>query len=165
VTAERKVILGIAATGVRDTTFTDGERTAVTTDWYAQDRSGNVWYLGENTENFENGRPASTEGWEAGVAGAQPGIFMLGSPAVGTAYRQAYRSGEVEDNAEVRRVGVTHNIGLGRYKDVIVVRGWSRLDPEIIEEKYYAPGVGKIYETLTAGGKGGTELVTFAPGR
>jgi hypothetical protein len=164
VTTERKMILGIPATGVRDTNFTDGELTATTMDWYAQDRSGNVWYLGEDTQNHENGRPAGTEGWEAGVEGAQPGIFMPGGPEVGAAYRQAYRRGQVEDAAEVLRVGVTHGIGLGSYQDVIVIRGWSRLDPEVIEEKSYAPGIGKIYETLTAGGTGGTELVEFAPG-
>jgi hypothetical protein len=165
VTTERKVILGITATGVRDTGYTNGEHAATTMDWYAQDRAGNVWYLGENTQNYENGKPAGTEGWEAGVEGAQPGNFMLADPKVGTAYREAYRRGQVEDTAEVLRVGVTHAIGLGAYQDVIVVRGWSRLDPEVIEEKYYAPGVGKIYETLTGGRQGGTELVTFTPAR
>lgn len=165
VTTDRKMILGISATGVRDTNLVDGELAAVTTDWYAQDRSGNVWYFGEETQNFENGQPAGTEGWEAGVEGAQPGIFMLGTPMVGTAHRQAYRRGQIEDAAEVLRVGVAHSIGLGSYEDVVVVRGWSRLDPEVVEEKYYAPGVGKIYETLTGGGRGGTELVTFTQGR
>lgn len=165
VTTERKTILGISAVGVRDTNYVNDERTASTTDWYAQDRGGNVWYLGENTQTFENGAPAGTEGWEAGIDGAQPGIFMPAHPTIGTAYRQAFRRGQVEDSAEVLRTGVAHTTGLASYTDVIVIRGWSRLDPEIIEEKYYAPGVGKIYETLIAGGKGGTELIGFTPVR
>ena len=55
------------------------------------------------------------------------------------------------------------SIGGGDFRDVIVIREWNRLEPEIIEEKYYAQGVGKIYEVQTAGGDGGTELVEHSP--
>lgn len=164
VTTETKEILGITAVGVRDINYVDGELAAETMDWYAQDRAGNVWYLGEDTQNFENGQPTDTEGWEAGVDGALPGIFMPAEPGVGEAYRQNHQAGQVDDLAEVVRLGVTHSIGLGDYRDVIVVRCWSPLEPEIIEEKSYAPGVGKIYEIQIAGGEGGTELVEHGMG-
>lgn len=164
VTTEIKVILGITAVGVSDTNYIDGELEALTTDWYAQDRAGNVWYLAEFTQNYQNGQPTDTEAWEAGIDGALPGIFMLAEPAVGDAYRQLYQAGYAEDLAEVVRLGATRSIGLGEYGDVIVILGWTALEPEIIEEKYYAAGVGKISEALTAGGTGGTELVEFMPG-
>ncbi len=162
VTAATKHILGIAAVGVRDVNYVDGALAAATMDWYAEDRSGNVWYLGEDTQNFANGEPTDTEGWQAGVDGALPGIFMLAEPTPGAAYWQNHHAGAVEDLAEVVRLGVTLSLGVGEYHNVIIVRGWSPLEPEIIEEKYYAPGVGKIYEIQIAGGDGGTELVEHA---
>lgn len=162
VTAERRVTLGIAAVGVSDTNYVDGELAARTVDWYAQDAAGTVWYLGEHTQNYENGQPTDTEGWEAGVDGALPGICMLAAPTVGASYRQNYRAGQAEDLAEVVRLGATWSVGLGDYRDVIVIRGWTPREPETVEEKYYAPGVGKIYEVQIAGGDGGTELIEYA---
>jgi len=166
VTTERKEILGISAVGVSDTNYVDGALSAETVDWYAQDRDGNVWYLGEDTKEYENGRLKGTEGsWQAGVDGALPGIFMLARPAVGDAYRHVYDPGRAEDLAQVERVGAARAIGAGDYRDVVVIREWTPLEPEIIENKYYAPGVGKIDEVHTAGGEGGTELIEHTPGR
>ena len=42
---------------------------------------------------------------------------------------------------------------------------WNPLEPEVIEEKWYAPGVGLILEVKTAGGEGEIELIEFTPGR
>jgi hypothetical protein len=166
VTTERKEIMGISAVGVSDTNYLDGELSAETLDWYAQDAKGNVWYLGEDTKEYENGKLKGTEGsWQAGVDGALPGIFMLAAPAVGDAYRHTYDPGQAEDLARVEGVGATHTIGLGDYRDVVVTQEWTPLEPEFIEKKYYAPGVGKIHEIQTAGGEGGTELIEYTPGR
>lgn len=155
VTAERKEVLGIPAVVVSDTSYVDGQLVAQTFDWYAQDRAGNVWYLGEATEEYEDGELVGTEGsWEAGVDGAEAGIFMLAEPTVGDTYLQ-----HDEDSAEVRRTGVDH----GGYHDVVVIEERSPTEPDVVEEKYYAPGVGKIDETQTAGGHGGTELVEHTP--
>jgi hypothetical protein len=164
VTADRHVVLGISAVVVSDINYVDGALVAQTFDWYAQDRAGNVWYLGEDTEEYEDGKLVGTEGsWEAGVDGAVPGIFMLAEPTVGDAYRQ-HGVDEAEELAEVLDLGATRSIGVGDYRDVLVVREWSASEPEVVEEKSYAPGVGKVYETHTAGGEGGTELVEFTPG-
>jgi hypothetical protein len=166
VTTTHKEILGISAVGVSDTNHIDGELAAETLDWYAQDREGNVWYLGEETKEYENGVLKGTEGsWRAGVDGALPGIFMRAAPTVGDAYRQTYQPGQAEDLARVEQVGATQSIGLGDYRDVVVIQEWTPLEPETMERKYYAPGVGKIHEVITSGGDGGTELVEFTPGR
>ena len=86
---------------VRDTAKVNGEVIEDTFDWYAQDRSGRVWYLGEATKEYENGQVVSTEGsWEAGVDGAKAGIIMFTYPDVGEPYRQEFYAGHAEDQAK-----------------------------------------------------------------
>ena len=73
---EEKRILGIPAVVVRDRTYHHGVLTEDSADWYAQDRDGNVWYLGEDTKEYKDGKVVSTAGsWEAGKNGAEPGII------------------------------------------------------------------------------------------
>src|SRR5688572_7068615 len=79
VTGRTRVVDGIEAVVVHDvvTDARSGEPLEVTDDWYAQDSDGNVWYLGEETAEYENGRPVSTAGsFEAGRDGAQAGVIM-----------------------------------------------------------------------------------------
>jgi hypothetical protein len=160
VTADRREIMGIDAVVVRDTTYVGDEMVAQSYDAYAQDRDGNVWFLGEDSKDYENGEVVCTAGsWEAGVDGAQPGIVMPAEPTAGDAYRQQYVAGEAEDTARVVRLGESRTIGLGDYRDVLVVEEWSPLEPDVREEKYYAPGVGKIFEIQTTGGEATSELV------
>ena len=166
VTPERKEIMGISATVVRDTvTDADGEVVEDTYDWFAQDRDGNVWYLGEDSTEFDNGKPASTSGsWEAGVDGALPGIVMQAQPEVGQAYRQEYYLGEAEDLAEVKSVDATESVPFGDFDTLLVIKEWNPLEPDVVEEKYYAPAVGLVLEVKTEGGSGRSELIEFTPG-
>jgi hypothetical protein len=162
---ERREVMGISAIVVRDTVYADGEMVEDTYDWFAQDADGNVWYLGEDTHEYEDGVAVSAAGaWEAGVDGALPGIVMPAEPAVGDAFRQEYYPGEAEDMGEILEVGVSRSIALGEYDDVVVMENWTPLEPEIIEEKWYARGVGTIYEGETGGDGGSAELVDFTPG-
>lgn len=162
---ERRDVMGISAVVVRDTVYIAGEMVEDTYDWYAQDVEGNVWYLGEDTHEYENGQPINDAGaWEYGVDGALPGIVMLAAPAVGDAYRQEYYAGEAEDMGEIIEVDATVAIALGEYADVVVTEDWTPLDPDVVENKSYAPGIGMIYETKVAGGAGTVELVEFTPG-
>lgn len=166
VTDERKQILGIEATVVRDT-VTDGSGQLVedTFDWFAQDAEGNVWYLGEDSTSYEDGEPLNTEGsWQAGVDGAEPGIVMPAGPVEGDAYRQEFYEGEAEDLGEVRRVEPSLDTPTGAYADVLVTGEWTPLEPEVVEEKYYAEGVGMVLEVKVQGGTGRLELVSFTPG-
>lgn len=163
VTRKRKQVMGITATVVRDTVHVDGELVEDTYDWFAQDRDGNVWYLGETVKNYENGRLADTEGsWEAGVDGALPGIVMPATPAEGMAYRQEYWEGEAEDMGEVIAVGGSQDVPAGSFDDVVTTTDWTPLEPEVVEEKQYAPGVGLIREQHVAGGPGLIHLIEFS---
>ncbi len=165
VTSQRKEIMGISATVVRDTVTVDGELVEDTYDWFAQDRDGNVWYLGEDSTEFENAEAVSTLGsWEAGVDGALPGIVMQAHPEVGQAYRQEYFMGEAEDVAEVRRLDATESVPFGDFDQLVVIEEWNPLEPEVVEEKYFAPGVGLVLEVKTRGGEGRVELLDHTPG-
>jgi hypothetical protein len=165
VTPERRQVMGISAVVVRDTVTADGELVEDTFDWYAQDREGNVWYLGEATKEYEDGRVTSTDGsWEAGVDGALPGVVMPARPEVGDAYRQEYYRGEAEDLAEVVRAGDRARVPFGEVGDLLVTKEWNPFEPRTIEEKSYARGVGLVLEVKTAGGEGRVELVEHRPG-
>jgi hypothetical protein len=166
VTDQHKRVMGVDVTVVRDTVSDlDGQLIEDTIDWFAQDRAGNVWYFGEESKDYEDGKVVSTDGsWEAGVDGALPGIVMPAEPKVGRAYRQEFYEGEAEDMAEIRRVGVHKEVPFGAFDDVVVTRDWNPFEPDVIEEKYYAPGVGMIFETKTAGDTGSAELIEHTGG-
>ena len=89
---------------------------------------------------------------------------MLAAPAVGDTYRQEYLVGEAEDMGEVLSVGDSVTIPSGTYDDVLVTEDWTPLEPEIIEHKSYAPGVGQILEVKVTGPEERVELVEFHPG-
>jgi hypothetical protein len=165
VTNKTKEILGITATVVRDVVTVDGQIAEKTFDWYAQDRYGNVWYLGEDSLEYEDGKPVSSAGsWEAGVDGAKPGIVMLGDPQVGDRYRQEYYKGEAEDFGQVVKVGESVDVSHGSFDDVIVTKDWTPLEPKVLENKYYARGVGVVFERSVKGPKGELSLVDMKKG-
>ena len=167
VTGDAREVMGITAVVVRDTEYVAGELAEDTYDWFAQDAEGNVWYLGEETAEYEDGEVVSTEGsWEAGVDGGLPGIVMPADPQLGDAYRQEYLAGEAEDMAEVLTTGQNLSVAAGAYTDVVVTQEWTPLEPEVVEEKSYAPGVGMVLEVKTAGGGGESrvELIAYTAG-
>ncbi len=160
-----KSILGIAATVVRDRVYVDGQLVEDTDDWYAQDKDGNVWYLGEAVLNYENGQLVDTNGsWEAGVAGAKAGIQMLAEPETGESYYQEYAVGIAEDEARVRSIDVDVEVPYGEFDDCIQILEWTKLEPGNRGFKYYARGVGLVLESpAQAGGtRGRVELVSVA---
>lgn len=165
VTGDRKTILGISAFVVRDTVTLDGELIEDTYDWFAQDKEGTVWYLGEDVKDYENGVVVSTAGsWEAGVDGALAGIAMPAVPALGEAYRLEYYAGEAEDMFEIIGVDRTLTVPFGTFDRAITTKDWTPLSPDVIEEKWHAFGVGLLYETHISGGGGFVELVSYTPG-
>jgi hypothetical protein len=161
-----KVVAGITATVVRDTVTEDGELVEDTFDWYAQDVCGNVWYLGENTKEYEDGVVVSTEGsWEAGVDGALAGVILPADPQVGMAYRQEYLAGEAEDAAEVLSVAEQAQVPAGHFVDVVLTKDFTPIAPRVLEYKLYAPGVGPVLVFGVSGGSDQERLVGFeAPG-
>jgi hypothetical protein len=165
VTDDTEEILGITATVVRDRVFVGGKLAEDTFDWYAQDRQGNVWYLGEDTKEYEDGKVVSTEGsWEAGVDGAQAGIIMLADPRVGDAYRQEFYEGEAEDVARVLALDASVTVPHGSFVGVLRTEDWTPLEPRIRENKFYARGIGPVFERLVRGGEEVLRLVEVKKG-
>ncbi len=157
VTSERRTVMGVSTVVVADKVFADGKLAEDTSDWYAQDRAGNVWYFGEATLSYEDDPAGDPTGsWEAGVNGAQPGVVMLADPLGGDVYRQEFYAGEAEDLALVRHANGSITVPAGSYENVLVTEEWSPLEPDIIELKYYAKGIGVVEERQIFGG---TELV------
>jgi hypothetical protein len=153
VTDETRVVEGVTTTVVHDrVTDPDGEIVEDTFDWYAQDVDGNVWYFGEHTTAYA-GDQTSTEGsWEAGIDGARAGVVMLARPRVGDGYQQEFLEGEAEDQAEVLAIDAEVVIDEETYDDVVKTADATRLEPGLVEHKYYAPGVGLIAEETVSGG-------------
>jgi hypothetical protein len=156
-----KRILGVTCTVVRDTVSEHGRAVERTDDWYAQDRQGNVWYMGEDSFERKGGRfVKASDSWESGVDGAQPGIIMAADPRPGDAYRQEYYPpGKALDQARVLRRTGTLTVRYGTFKRLLVTSEFSPLEPQT-ERKYYAPGVGEIAERVVKGHHEEFELVS-----
>jgi predicted small secreted protein len=167
VTSDKKDIGGISATVVRDV-VTDAETGDViedTFDWYAQDVDGNIWYLGEDTKEYENGEVVSTAGsWEAGVDGALAGVVMPADPQVGLAYRQEYYAGEAEDSGKILSLDEHVEVPFGTFDGCLQTEDTTALEPDVLEHKYYCRDVGPTLVVDIGAGGGGEELVTFQQG-
>jgi hypothetical protein len=160
-TETREIANGVEARVVRDTVTEDGELVEDTLDWYAQDGDGNVWYLGEDPAEFEDGELTTREGsFEAGVDGALPGIIMPADPGPGLAYRQEYYEGEAEDHGEIIATGQQAEVPAGHFDEVLLTADLVGLEPDVLEYKLYAPGVGMVLALGISGGGDREELVS-----
>ncbi len=147
VLSETRVVAGVTTTVVHDQVFLDGELIEDTFDWYAQDQAGNVWYLGEDSKEYEDGQVVSTAGsWEAGVDGAEPGVIMPATPTVGQAYQQEFYAGEAEDRARVLAVNESVTVPYGSFTNCVKTEDTTPLEPAVLEYKYYCPNIGVALE-------------------
>jgi hypothetical protein len=152
VTHQTRQVLGISATVVRDTVSEGGKAIERTYDWYAQDKQGNVWYLGEDSLELHKGRLVrASDSWESGVGGALPGIIVSGHPRPGDVYRQEYYPPEALDQAHVLALDAHRRVPAGSFTHLLATEEWSPVEPQI-EQKFYAPGVGEVKEQVVAGG-------------
>jgi len=168
VTHDTREILGVECTVVEslDIVFEagagpdEGELEEHTFDWYAQDVHGNVWYFGELSMDFEDGDLVGLGGsFEAGKDGAKPGILMPADPVVGSFYRQEFLLGEAEDVAGVLRRNARASVPYGSFVGCLQTEDFTALEPDALEHKFYAPGVGLVLEVDLADGQR-TELVS-----
>jgi hypothetical protein len=162
----KRIANGVEAAVVRDEVTEDGVPVEITDDWYAQDRDGNVWYLGEDTTEYENGKPVTKSGsFEAGKDGAQAGVIMPADPRPGLSYRQEYYKGEAEDRGSVVSLDEQAEVPSGHYRPALMTRDENPLEPKILEFKFFAKGVGPVLAIGVSGGSDREELVSFRPGK
>jgi hypothetical protein len=166
VTGQTKVVAGVTCIVVQDDLTLDGKREETTQDYYVQDRQGNVWYFGEATAELdEAGHVVSTEGtWETGVDGATPGVFMPADPTIGYAGLQEYLPGHAEDRFVVLLTDVTVKVPAGSYQGALLTAEWTRLEPDVLTEKFYVKGTGEVREVDVAGGDEHQELASVVHG-
>jgi len=163
----KRIANGVTARVVRDTVTSDGEAIEDTFDWYAQDAKGNVWYVGEDTTEYENGKPVSTEGsFEAGVKGAQAGVIVPAHPRPGLSYRQEDYKGHAEDRGEVVSLREQVEVPFGHFPrgTVLMTREQNPLEPKVLEYKFYARGVGPVLAIGVSGTADREELVRYVRG-
>jgi hypothetical protein len=160
VTHQTKQILGITCTVVRDTVSEQGKAVERTFDWYAQDKHGNVWYMGEDSLELKNGRLVrASDSWKSGVNGGKPGIIMEGRPKAGDVYRQEYYPpGGALDQARVLGTAPTVKVPAGTYRHSLDTVEYSPVEPQL-EKKFYARGVGEVQEQVIRGGHERFQLV------
>lgn len=159
---------GVEARVVRSTLTVGGEVVEDSVDWYAQDGDGTVWHLGQENAQLEDGYITSHTGsFEAGVDDALAGVVMPGHPAVGQEYRQEYYGGVAEDNGEVLALDGTATVPAGSYADVVQVARTDGIDPDVLEHRFYAEGVGLVLVRDVAADLVTAELValTTVPAR
>lgn len=162
VTDRTRTVMGVETRVVHDLVTENGVPVEDTFDWYAQDADGNIWYFGEDTTEFEAGKPVGHAGaWEAGVDGAQPGILLPADPAIGMTYRQEYYAGEAEDRAKVLSVDERVEVPAGTFAGALQTEDTTPLDPAIVEHKFYARGVGPVLALKVKGDTGREELISF----
>jgi hypothetical protein len=153
VTHASKRIQGVPCTAVADRLYLAGDLEERTTDWYAQDRHGNVWYFGESTAELDRaGHVTSTEGsWLAGRDGAQAGIYMTARPAVGQSRRQEYYKGHAEDHFAVVSLRARVSVPYTSSKRALLTKEWTPLEPGTLDHKYYVRGIGNVKEVTVKG--------------
>ena len=161
VTSKTKLVAeGITARVVRDVATHKGKLLEKTADWYAQDTQGNVWYVGEDTTAYlPNGQTDKSGSWEAGVNDAEPGIIMLANPQIPNAYRQEFLKGEAEDTAWIINRGEKVSAPIGAFHQALRTLEFARIEPDVVDQKVYAPGIGIVTETALTGPQEVSNLV------
>ena len=145
---KKREVNGVQATVVRDTVSAGNQIVEDTYDWFAQDKYGNVWYVGEEVDNYLAGILVNHSGsWEWGVDGAQPGIIMWADPAahLNEKYRQEYYQGKAEDMGQVLSVDESLTVPFGSFDKVVKTLDFSNIEAGQ-EQKFYAPGIGLLKE-------------------
>lgn len=157
---KKTVAWGVESTVVRDTAYLNGEKIEETRDWLAQHSDGSVWYMGEDTAEYEKGMIINHNGaWEAGVDGALPGILMPANPVIGQKYRQEYYQDEAEDYGEIVALDASVTVPAGNWSNCLKTHDTSAIDDTLSEYKYYCSGVGLA---LVEDGSARVELIEYS---
>jgi len=166
VTHRVRTIQGAPCAVVRDLLYLNGKLEERTTDWYSQDRRGNVWYFGEATAELDTtGRVKTTEGsWQAGRNGAKAGIYMPAHPVPGRFGRQEFYKGQAEDHFRVLTRRASVSVPYTSSHRALLTKEWTPLEPGVVDHKYYVRGIGTVLEQTVRGGDERNELVSVRRG-
>ena len=135
---------------MEDREFENGKLSEVTLDYFAQADDGTVYYLGEDVDEYKDGKVVGHSGaWLYGVQTKVPGVLMPGNPKVGDKFRSEDVPKITTEDNEVLSLAETVTVPAGTYQDCLKMK--EVLSDGAIEYKYYAKGVGCVRE-LPEGG-------------
>jgi hypothetical protein len=161
ITHKKKQVMGIGCTVVSDMVTSRGRPVERTFDWFAQDRQGNVWYMGEETQELKHGTFGKMiDSGPAGKNGAQPGLAMEAHPVKGDSYWQFHWPGHALDTATVLGSGGRISVPYGSFKNTLLTQEQSPLEPGVKDQKWSVPGIGYVQERAAAGTKEQIKLVS-----
>ncbi len=146
VTHATEVIDGVRTRVFLEEEYEDDELVEVSTNFMAHCReTGDVWYFGEDVDDYEDGEVVGHEGeWRAGRDGALAGVLMPGNPMLGARFFQEIAPDIALDRSEITGRGLTLTVEAGTFTNVLNTEDTDALDPESINDKYFAPGIGLI---------------------
>ncbi len=150
VLADTEMVDGVRTRVYEEREFEDGELVEVSRNFFAVCReTGDVWYFGEDVDDYEDGEIVGHGGaWRSGIAGAQAGIIMPGTPLLGARYLNELAPGVAMDQGEVITLDAELEVPAGEFDSVLYVVETSPLDPGITSEKWYARGIGYIKDDV-----------------
>jgi hypothetical protein len=135
---------------VEDRAFVDGQLEEVAEDYFAQDDNGTVYYLGEDTDEYKDGKIASHEGsWLTGKDSPVPGVMFPAHAKLGAKWRPEDVSRSIDERDEIVALGETVTMPAGTFKDCVKVK--ETLADGKVEYKYYCRGVGVVREMPSDG--------------
>lgn len=146
ITDMTKVIDGVRTIVAWEVDSDNGQVVETELAFFAQDVDGNVWNFGQYPEEYEDGEFVKAPAWLQGIQGAKAGLTMKAHPALGTpTYAQGWgpRVGW-NDRAQAYRMGESACTPVDCFEDVLVIREYSRDEPNAWQLKFYAPGVGNV---------------------
>jgi hypothetical protein len=166
VTHKTQLIDGVRCVVIDDRLYLAGRLAERTTDWYAQDNAGNVWYFGEATAELNpNGTIKSTAGsFQAGKNGARQGIFMPANPRIGASGQQEFSKGNAEDHFKILSLSAHISAPGGSSRHALLTQETTPLEPGVLDHKTYVRGIGTVLEATLKGGDERLELVSFNRG-
>ena len=142
-----KLVGGIRSRVTWDLDYGDGELVEAELAFFAQDKDGNVWRMGEYPEEYDAGELIANPGWIHGSQDAQAGIMMKADPQTGTpSYSEGWGPAVGwTDRGQVDALEQKVCVPVQCYENVLVIAETSQSEPDAYQLKSYAPGVGNVH--------------------
>ncbi len=138
---------GIKVMVVESVHHADDELVERSRDYFAQDRSGAVRYLGQDVDDYDGGKIIGHDGqWLVGEHGSKAGLLMPAAPKVGDVFEQERVPGVAQNRSKVLAVGRTIKVPAGTFKNCIEVEMYDSIEKSS-ERKWFCSGVGLVKES------------------
>jgi hypothetical protein len=140
----------VEALAMEDREFHNGALEEVTLDYFAQDDEGNVYYLGEDVNEYTDGKISGHDGaWLLGKDTLTPGVIIPAHPKAGDKFQSEAVNKEITENDEIVSVSETVSVPAGTFENCVKVK--ETLSDGSVEFKFYSSGIGVVREVPSVG--------------